>query len=166
MWILLLAFVGIPFAEIALFIEVGGRIGLWPTLATVIGTAIIGTALLRLQGLSALRQLQSSLERGEMPVEHIFTGACLLVAGAFLLTPGFLTDTIGFLLFVPLIRRFIGRIALGRLTKRGAQGRWNTTFNNEFGTILDGEFDEIIPEDPVGEEARRIGRHPDKKGRK
>jgi UPF0716 protein FxsA len=164
MWILLLAFVGIPLAEIALFIEVGGRIGLWPTLATVIATAIIGSALLRLQGLNALRQLQGSLERGEMPVEHIFTGACLLVAGAFLLTPGFLTDTIGFMLFVPIIRSFIGRMALGKLAKRGAQARQQNRAGNKFGTIVEGEFDEIFPEDSVGNKAGRIGRRPDKTG--
>ena len=165
MWILLLAFVGVPLAEIALFIEVGEWIGLWPTLATVIGTAIVGTALLRLQGLNALRQLQGSLERGEMPVEHIFTGACLLVAGAFLLTPGFLTDTLGFLLFVPFIRRLIGRLAINRLAKRGAYGLGQNSGGNTFGTIVEGEFDEIFPEDSVGNEASRIDRHPDKNGR-
>jgi UPF0716 protein FxsA len=166
MWILLLAFVGIPLAEIALFIEVGGRIGLWPTLATVIGTAIIGTALLRLQGLNALRQLQRSVERGEMPVEHIFTGACLLVAGAFLLTPGFLTDAIGFLLFVPFIRRLLGRLALDRLVTRGARGRWQGTFNDDIGTIVEGEFKEIYPEKPDDAETSRIACNPDKKDRR
>lgn len=164
MWIMLLAFVGIPLAEIALFIEVGGRIGLWPTLATVIATAVVGTALLRLQGLNALRQVQGSLERGEMPVEHIFTGACLLVAGAFLLTPGFLTDTIGFLLFVPFIRRLIGGLALKKLARRGAQGHRQGT-SSSFGTIVEGKFDEIFPEESVGDETNRIGRHPDEKGR-
>ncbi len=164
MWILLLAFVGVPVVEIALFVKIGGWIGLWPTLVTVVGTAIVGTALLRLQGLHVLGQLQDSLNRGEMPLEHIFTGACLLVAGALLLTPGFLTDTIGFLLFVPLIRRQIGRLVLETLAKRGAQGSWQATFTGE-PTIIDAEFNEIGPENEDGgeDEARNNQPQPPKK---
>ena len=160
MWILLLAFVGIPLAEISLFIVVGELIGLWPTLATVIGTAIIGTALLRLQGLNALRQLQGSLERGEMPVETIFTGACLLIAGAFLLTPGFFTDAIGFLLFVPIIRHFIGRLVLEMIAARGLQGRRQNSNDN---IIVEGEFEEIYPENSASNDVGHIGHSPDKK---
>ena len=161
MWILLLAFVGVPLVEIALFIEVGGWIGLWPTLVTVIATAIVGTALLRLQGLHVLGQVQDSLRRGEMPLEHIFTGACLLVAGAFLLTPGFLTDAIGFLLFVPLIRKLVGRLVLETLVKRGAQASWKGKFSGDE-TIIDAEFSEVgtANADGEGDDAQKLEQQP------
>lgn len=167
MWILLLAFVGIPLVEIALFVKVGGWIGLWPTLVTVVATAVVGTALLRLQGLHVLGQVQDSLNRGQMPLEHIFTGACLLVAGALLLTPGFLTDSIGFLLFVPLIRRLIGRLILEALAKRGARGSWQGTFNGGQ-TVIDAEFDEVgtESEDSGGDDSQKNEPRPPEKERR
>ena len=109
MAILLLAiFIAVPVIEIALFIEIGGWIGLWPTIAIVIVTAFAGTTLLRLQGLAVLRRVQESAARNELPVQEVFDGLCLLVAGVMLLTPGFFTDALGFLLFVPVFRRFAG----------------------------------------------------------
>ncbi len=115
--ILLLAFVITPIVEIAVFIEIGGEIGLWPTLAIVIVTAMAGTALLRAQGLATMAQARQSLARGEFPVRQVFDGACLLVAGALLLTPGFVTDGIGLALFLPPVRRLLGRwlLASGRI---------------------------------------------------
>jgi UPF0716 protein FxsA len=103
MW-LLLVFVAVPILEIALFIQVGGWIGLWPTLLIVVLTALGGTALMRRQGLQALRRLQDRLEHGGNPVGPIAHGALILVAGILLLTPGFFTDTVGLLLLVPAVR--------------------------------------------------------------
>ena len=117
--IILLLFIGVPIAEIALFIQAGEWLGLWPTLALVILTAILGTVLLRHQGLQTLARVRKSLDRGEVPVGELFTGLCLLVAGVLLLTPGFLTDTVGFLLFVPVIQRTIGGWVLRALARRG-----------------------------------------------
>ena len=98
MAILLLAmFIAVPIVEIGLFIEIGGWIGLWPTIGVVIVTAFAGTTLLRLQGLSVLQRVQESANRNELPVQEVFDGLCLLVAGVLLLTPGFFTDLIGFL---------------------------------------------------------------------
>ena len=94
--LLLILFIAVPIAEIAIFIQAGERFGLWPTLGLVILTAILGTTLLRYQGSKALHRVQESLNRGEMPIGEVFTGLCLLVAGALLLTPGFLTDGVGF----------------------------------------------------------------------
>ena len=117
---LLAMFIAIPIIEIALFIEIGSWIGLWPTLAIVIVTAFAGTTLLRLQGFAVLQRSQEAIARNELPVQEVFDGICLLVAGILLLTPGFFTDGIGFLLFIPPFRRFaaiiIGRW-LGRLGK-------------------------------------------------
>ena len=102
--IVLFIFIAIPLIEIGLFIEVGGRIGMWPTILIVVATAIIGTALLRQQGLSALSRLQNSLAMGEPPLAPVFDGFCLLAAAILLLTPGFFTDTLGFLLFISPLR--------------------------------------------------------------
>lgn len=106
--ILLLVFIVVPLAEIGTFIVVGERIGLWPTLATVVLTAFAGTTLLRAQGFAVLQRVQQSLARGELPVSEVFHGACLLCAGALLLTPGFLTDAVGLALFVPAVRNYLG----------------------------------------------------------
>lgn len=108
-----LAFIAVPIAEIAVFIEVGGRIGLFNTLAVVVLTAVVGTWLLRTQGMLTLRRAQESLARRVFPVSEVFDGLCLLVGGALLLTPGFLTDAMGFLLFLPPVRA-AGRAAIWR----------------------------------------------------
>ena len=107
--LIFIAFVTVPMVEIALFIQVGGLIGLWPTLLTVILTAIIGTSLLRQQGLKVLAEAQETINQGSMPVEQAIHGVFLLVSGLLLLTPGFMTDAIGFLLFVPPFRLWLGR---------------------------------------------------------
>ncbi len=103
MW-LFLAFLTIPIVEIALFIQVGGWIGLFPTLAIVILTAILGTWLVRSQGSAALRDLQSSFSELRDPTEPLAHGAMILFAGALLLTPGFFTDAVGFALLAPPVR--------------------------------------------------------------
>lgn len=102
--VILSLFIAVPLIEIAVFIQVGGILGLWPTIALVLLTAVAGTALLRAQGLATLRRAQSSLERGEAPLREVFDGACLLIAGVLLLTPGFVTDAAGLILFLPPVR--------------------------------------------------------------
>ena len=106
--VLLAAFIAVPVIEIALFIEVGGWIGLWPAIAIVIVTAFGGTTLLRIQGLAVLQRAQESANRNELPVQEVFDGLCLLVAGVLLLTHGFFPDVMGFMLFVPLFRKLAG----------------------------------------------------------
>ena len=105
--VIALAFIVVPIVEIAILIQVGGAIGAWRTVALIVITALIGTALLRAQGLRTLQAAQQSLQRNEMPVRELFDGACLLVAGVLLLTPGFVTDTFGLLLFVPPVRALL-----------------------------------------------------------
>ena len=112
--IILLLMIAVPIMEIAVFIQAGEVLGLWPTLLTVILTAAMGTALLRHQGLATLKKVQDSMNAGRPPVAEMFDGLCLFVAGLLLLTPGFVTDGIGFLLFVPPLRSFI----LGGVVRR------------------------------------------------
>ena len=153
--ILLLVFIAAPILEIAVFIQAGKQLGLWPTLALVILTAFLGTALLHYQGLRTLGRVQESFQRGDVPVGEVFTGLCLLVAGALLLTPGFLTDAAGFALFVPNIRSFLSRGVLRALSKRGtvwadASGGFNASgpqSSQPDETVIDGDFTEVT-EDP------------------
>ncbi|RMF35387.1 MAG: FxsA family protein [Alphaproteobacteria bacterium] len=101
------AFVGVPIVEIALFIQVGGLIGLWPTLAIVILTAIAGSYLMRREGSATLGQLRRALGEGGDPSRPLAHGALILVAGVLLLTPGFFTDAVGLALMVPPVRRAV-----------------------------------------------------------
>ena len=103
MW-LFLAFLAVPLIEIALFIQVGGLIGLWPTLLIVILTAIAGTYLVRSQGAQAIGNLRQSFSTLDDPTVHLAHGAMILVSGALLLTPGFFTDAVGFALLMPPVR--------------------------------------------------------------
>jgi len=153
--VLLAAFIGVPLIEIALFIQVGGFIGLWPTIGVVILTAVAGTALLRHQGLIALTRLQDSLDRGETPLDSVFDGFCLLAAGMLLLTPGFFTDALGFLLFTPPLRSALKRIIANRIKVHGqthgaggAQFHWRSTKagpsgTNQPGDIIDGDYQDV-----------------------
>lgn len=120
---LLLAFIGIPLIEIALFIEVGGAIGTAATIAIVIGTAFLGAWMLRQQGLATAQRAQAKLQRGEMPVEQAFDGMFLVFAGGLLLTPGFLTDAIGFSLFIPQVRQFLRSRISAAAARRGSSFR-------------------------------------------
>ncbi len=107
--LLIVIFIGVPILEIVVFIQAGDIIGLWPTIAAVVATAIIGGALIRAQGLATMDRARHSIEQGQAPVHEAFTGICLLLAGALLMTPGFLTDSVGFLLLIPPVRRSLGR---------------------------------------------------------
>ena len=108
MW-LFLAFLLVPLIEIALFIQVGGWLGLWPTLAIVVVTALLGTWLVRSQGRAELERLRGSMRGLRDPSEPLAHGAMILFSGALLLTPGFFTDAVGFALLVPGVRRTLLR---------------------------------------------------------
>ncbi len=114
MWLFLI-FVVTPIIEIALFIKVGGFLGLGTTLAIVILTALVGTTLLRRQGLATLNRLQNSLNDGQNPMDPIAHGALILASGILLLTPGFFTDAVGLALLLPPIRAALIRWGAARL---------------------------------------------------
>lgn len=108
---LMLLFIGVPIAELAIFVAVSDRVGLGTTLMVVVVTAVIGAALVRQQGLSVLTRFRTELAAGGLPGRQLAHGAMVLVGGALLLTPGFLTDAIGFSLMVPAVREAIRRVA-------------------------------------------------------
>ncbi len=116
---LLLFFIAVPVAEIALFIQAGQLIGTLPTIAITVATAIAGSFLMRVQGFAALKSFGDAVDRGEMPLTPVIDGIGILSAGLLLLTPGLLTDTIGLLLFVPPIRRSLARWAFSRAAQSG-----------------------------------------------
>jgi len=102
---LLVLFFAIPLIEIYLLIKVGGVIGALPTVSLVVLTAVLGAWLVRWQGLSTLNRVRTMMMRGEVPAIEAMEGVALLISGALLLTPGFFTDTMGFLLLIPAVRR-------------------------------------------------------------
>lgn len=122
--LLILFFIGVPILEIAVFIQAGEILGFWPTLAGVVVTAVAGTALLRAQGLAALSRARHQIDRGQVPLDEVFTGVCLLVGGALLLTPGFITDAVGFLLLIPPVRRVLGRWVMTALVRSPNSRVW------------------------------------------
>lgn len=144
---LFIAFIIVPIIEIALFIEVGDAIGLWPTLAIVILTALLGTWLMRIQGRLALQQLQQSFSTMDDPTEPLVHGAMILVAGILLLTPGFFTDAVGFALLLPPVRMAVFRFLRGRINIQGFQTNTGTGFRNS--DIIDGDFEEVQPTNPT-----------------
>ena len=113
-FLLLLLFFTVPLVEIYVLLEVGGIIGVLPTIVLVVLTAVMGVGLIRAQGIATLGRVQQQLERGELPAVGIIEAALLLVAGALMLTPGFVTDTIGFLILVPPLRRWAIQSFLAR----------------------------------------------------
>lgn len=120
---LLLAFIVLPIVEMLVLLEVGSYIGAWYTILLVLLTAVIGGALLRQQGLRTLMQANQKMQTGQMPLSEMGEGLMLAVAGALLLTPGFVTDTIGFLLMTPGIRQLLLAGVLKVLARASMQGQ-------------------------------------------
>lgn len=148
MW-LLLAFVAVPLIEIALFIQIGGWLTLWPTLGIVLLTGIIGTLLVRQQGFQVLQSLRASDGAMGNPLSPLAHGALILFAGALLLTPGFFTDAVGFLLLVPRLRAWV----ISQIARRvqvqsfGFRDTRASATRSDRATVIDGEFYELDPQD-------------------
>ena len=144
---LFLAFLLVPLIEIGLFIQVGGWIGLWPTLAIVILTAVIGAAMVRSQGRAALEGLRGSLSNLEDPTRPLAHGAMILFSGALLLTPGFFTDAVGFALLVPGVRDALMRQVARRLDLRVIRPAPRPGPGPH---VVEGEWEEVDPNAPSG----------------
>ncbi len=159
--LLFLGLLAVPAAEIVVFIQVGGAIGLWPTLGLVIATAIAGAAVLRHQGLSVIARARQQLSRNQLPIAEIFDGACLVLAAVLLLTPGFVTDVVGATLLIPSLRHAL-RGALTRLLHARvgdpAMGREGGPAGS--GTVIDGDYEVVNPEHD-GVPARRLPEEPE-----
>ena len=145
---LFLLFLLVPLIEIALFIQIGGLIGLFPTLAIVIITAVVGTYLVRSQGLAVLNQVRGSFEELNDPTEPLAHGAMILFSGALLLTPGFFTDAVGFALLVPGVRGHVYRAIRSRVTVQSFEyGKPKAPRDDG---IIDAEYEDLDAPQPKG----------------
>ncbi|MFX3623937.1 MAG: FxsA family protein [Ectobacillus sp.] len=116
--ILVFLFIVIPAIEIALLIGSSQWIGIVPTFAIVVATGIIGAYLAKKQGLAAVREIRYRLERGQFPTDSLFDGACILIGGTLLLTPGYATDIFGFILLFPVTRKPVQYVTMKWIEKR------------------------------------------------
>jgi len=150
---LLVFFIAIPLVEMLILFEVSDAIGGWPTLGLVVLTAVIGVQVLKRQGLSTLTRANKRVESGQLPAQEMVEGMFLAGAGALLLTPGFLTDTLGFLFLTPQIRaRLAGKIIRSGMVmtsaSQGAAFQWHTSTTTsrsggtggQTGKVYEGEY--------------------------
>ncbi|MEM1066097.1 MAG: FxsA family protein [Pseudomonadota bacterium] len=144
MWLFAL-FLAVPLIEIALFIQVGGWIGLFPTLGIVVLTVILGTVLVRSQGTQAINGLRGAMADLRDPTDALAHGAMILFSGALLLTPGFFTDAVGFALLIPAVRQAIIRRVRARI--KVAEFEYNTSRAAPRGrsNVIDGDFEDVTP---------------------
>lgn len=160
--LLLALLIAIPLVEISVFIEVGARIGGLATIVITVLTAVVGLYLVRLEGLIVLTRMRNSMAMGEIPLEQMFHGFFLFLAGILLLVPGFVTDAIGALLLLPVIRSLLARPAIARMLTGFPPP---PTYRDRAGhIIIEGQFEEEdderenhprrIPEDKPDDDAR------------
>lgn len=136
--ILVTVFVLVPLLEIYLFLKIGAQIGAVPTLLLILFTAVLGAYLLRLQGLQTLARIKETTDRGELPAVPLVEGLILLAAGVLLLTPGFFTDTLGFVCLIPRLRSRLASYLLQGYFAARVRNRANGT------VIIEGEFREEV----------------------
>ena len=132
----LILFITIPLVEIAILINIGKIIGAGYTIALVIGTAFLGVSLLRIQGISTLAKVQANIKKGQLPATELIEGLILLISGALLLTPGFFTDMLGFLMLVPILRQRLAETFFVNFMKNHINIRQTQTRS---GNIIEGE---------------------------
>lgn len=156
MRILFLLFAIMPIVEITLLVQVGGLIGGWNTIAIVIITAALGAFLVKREGLQTLQTAQAKMQRQEMPARELTEGLLLLVAGVLLVTPGFVTDAIGFFLVLPPSRRWLASRLSSKLLMKvvtpgsfGQQAQWQGHSPSAHDDIIEGEFTDNTPNNPT-----------------
>ncbi|MFT6311054.1 MAG: UPF0716 protein FxsA [Porticoccus sp.] len=149
---LLVLFVVTPILEMLLLIEVGSKIGALNTVGLVLLTAMIGLALLRKQGVDTLLRANQKINSGEVPAQEMAEGLALAAGGALLLTPGFITDGIGFCLLLPFTRKLLVTTVFSRLvSKMTVSSQFHATSTQQYsqsidsnikGEIIEGEYTE------------------------
>jgi UPF0716 protein FxsA len=142
---ILLLFIALPIVELVVLIKIGAAIGALDTIGLMILSAIVGTALVRAQGLATLNRVRDSLARDIFPAKAVFDGICLLTAGILFIFPGFVSDAVGLLLVLPPVRALLRTLIWRYLAARGETRVW-----------VNGE--EVTPHPPQGPEGRPDGR--------
>ena len=146
MWLFLL-FIVIPIVEIVLFIKIGSLLGLWLTILVVVLTAIVGTNLVKSQGLNAIKEVQSSFLQGQDIARSLINGTLILIAGVLLLTPGFFTDFIGITFLIPVTRNMWISYGIKHFPGFVFINSNNNSKNNphfkEKNDVIDGEYTDL-----------------------
>jgi UPF0716 protein FxsA len=149
--------IALPLIELALLIKTGQVLGFWPTFGLVVGAGLLGAFIISRQGWSVVRRAQSSLARGRPPVKPVIDGLFLVLAGALLMTPGFLSDFAALLLLIPPVRHGLARWGLRRLVQKaqlagvnvfeariaGQGGRDAPSEPSGGGPVIEGEFERL-----------------------
>ena len=147
---LVLLFIVVPIAELAVVIQVGQSIGVWWTIALLIADSILGSILMRHQGRVAWRRLNEALQVGRVPAREVLDGALIMFGGALLLTPGFITDILGLLLLIPPTRAIVRKVLAARLSHRMVITMTNPNPRQRPDDVIDGtavdiENDRLTP---------------------
>lgn len=152
----LFLFIGLPIAEIAVFIAVGGAIGVWPTLGLVLLAAVAGVSLIRVQGLRTLWSARNALERRRIPIVEAFDALCIVLGGILLVIPGFITDAVALVLLLPPIRALVRTPLLRRVAVYGFTATGGRPPpGGSGGPIIEGDYSEVDPDVPPAR--RRLG---------
>ena len=155
--LLILIIVGLPLLEIAIFIQVGEAIGVAATLAAVVLGTIVGVTVVRAQGIGVFNRLRQQVDSGQPPERELFDAFCLLLAGFFVLIPGFFTDVLGILLLLPPVRGLLmGNVVKMARQRAAARGEGQTrTYRTREGVVIEGEYEEVRetsePPEPKGD---------------
>jgi len=126
---LIFLFIAVPVAEIIIYFKLGGYIGIFPTLALIFGTGIVGAVLARQQGFYIINKIKTELQSGNVPGNQLLDGLLVLAGGLLLLTPGLLTDTIGFFLLFPVTRVYVRELLKKKLQRWIREGKVNFYFH-------------------------------------
>jgi UPF0716 protein FxsA len=140
---LVLLFIVVPIAELAVLIQVGQEIGVWWTIAILIADAIVGSILMRAQGRAAWRRFNEALATGRVPAREVLDGALVMFGGLLMLTPGFITDILGFLLLIPPTRAVARAVLVRRLAQRMAVSMTARPDDVVDGTAVDVESERL-----------------------
>ena len=165
--VFLIAFIIVPIIEMVVLIEVGGMIGALPTVGLVLLTAVIGAAMLRQQGAATLLRANQRMASGELPAREMAEGLLLAIGGALLLTPGFITDAVGFACLIPSTRRWLSSYVMNRMVFNGGAsmgGHYEYHSYRERGPrrdadgniIIEGEFEQQRRDE---DDPERLDRH-------
>lgn len=146
MWLAVILF-GLPLVEIALFVTIGAWLGLWLTLAIVLGTAVLGMGVIRQQGVQAGDDLRRALDARRSPGGALAEGAMKVAAGVLLILPGFFTDTCGALLLLPPVRRLLLALLASRVQVQ--ESTWSDPFSDtrRGADVIDTTWEELPPQD-------------------
>jgi UPF0716 protein FxsA len=142
--LILIILIGLPIIEIYFLIEVGSVIGAIPTIIITILTAVTGISLIRIQGVSTIQKLQLSMQQGQSPAIEIIEGFMLIVAAVSLLMPGFLSDSLGFLLLIPPLRHALAKFYISKkLNSSPFISQNQTSYTQTSQEFIEGEFEDL-----------------------